>query len=347
LTLLEPTLIILQWDEPFASVSGPMAGSTNDVDLLFLDVDRGGLLFGSFEQNIGGNPLEGGYFPAGTCDVVIAMSAGTNPPNLVKWIAYGDTIRDVDPPMTASTLVGQPNTPHTAAVGAAYDQQTFGSLTIQPYSAIGGTPIMFNRDGSRMAEPTVPKQPKFVGPDGYVCQVKLRDQVVAGSSSSIFLALNLIFDLSFVRSLFFSFLPCCSSLNSFFGPFVEDPAGIHSGYRFFGTSAAAPNVAAVALLVLQASRETASSLLPPALYEVLEQSAIDMSRDGFDYESGYGFVNAKAAINQVVVTTTTTTTTTGGTFVVPEYCDYTNTNMTATPASDVANDGGSSHNLRG
>jgi hypothetical protein len=68
--------------------------------------------------------------------------------------------------LTASTLKNHANTLHTAAVGAAYDQQTFGSLALEEFSSAGGTPIIFDRDGSRKMNPTIPKQPRFVGPDG-------------------------------------------------------------------------------------------------------------------------------------------------------------------------------------
>lgn len=67
--------------------------------------------------------------------------------------------------------------------------------------------------------------------------------------------------------------------------------------RFFGTSASAPNVAAVALLVLQAVPD-----LPPSrVYKILEETAIDMNEKGFDYDSGHGFVNALAAIRKAML----------------------------------------------
>lgn len=61
---------------------------------------------------------------------------------------------------------------------------------------------------------------------------------------------------------------------------------------FYGTSAAAPHVAAVAALMLQA----APSSTPRAIRVALEQSAVDLYTPGFDFISGYGLVQADAAI---------------------------------------------------
>lgn len=61
---------------------------------------------------------------------------------------------------------------------------------------------------------------------------------------------------------------------------------------FFGTSAAAPHVAAVAALMLQAAPNSS----PRAIRVALEQSALDLYTPGFDFVSGYGLVQADAAI---------------------------------------------------
>jgi PKD repeat protein len=62
--------------------------------------------------------------------------------------------------------------------------------------------------------------------------------------------------------------------------------------NFFGTSAAAPHVAAVAALMKEAN----SSATPAEIYAALESTALDMNETGFDNDSGYGFVWAPDAV---------------------------------------------------
>jgi subtilisin family serine protease len=66
--------------------------------------------------------------------------------------------------------------------------------------------------------------------------------------------------------------------------------------NFFGTSAAAPHAAAISALILQANR----TLFPQAVYERLRATANDMGPLGFDFESGFGLVNAERAVAPTV-----------------------------------------------
>ena len=85
--------------------------------------------------------------------------------------------------------------------------------------------------------------------------------------------------------------------TTFFGysyPNYTDPL-------FFGTSAAAPHASAFAALLLQANPK----LTPDEIYIALEQTAIDLNdpygwtAKGYDFQSGYGLVDAFAAVNYV------------------------------------------------
>lgn len=69
----------------------------------------------------------------------------------------------------------------------------------------------------------------------------------------------------------------------------QDPK---DGFLFFGTSAAAPNAAAVAALLLQAN----PSFTPVQLKDRLKTTAKDINAPGYDYLSGSGLINAYDAI---------------------------------------------------
>jgi len=169
----------------------------------------------------------------------------------MKWKWYGTPPIVANPPAIASTITGTANSPYTAGVGAASDFQIFSELKMEPFSSVGGTPLLFEQNGTRKAKPLVLQQPRFTGTD--------------------------------------------ASLNTFLGlPPVY--GWTSNGYLAFGTSVAAANVGAIALMMLQAK----PSLKPLDLYRILEETAIDMNEPGFDFESGFGLVDAKAAIDKVL-----------------------------------------------
>ena len=58
--------------------------------------------------------------------------------------------------------------------------------------------------------------------------------------------------------------------------------------NFFGTSAAAPHAAGVAALILQNN----PSFVPNRVYRRLRERAIDMGPAGFDFDTGFGFIDA-------------------------------------------------------
>jgi len=66
--------------------------------------------------------------------------------------------------------------------------------------------------------------------------------------------------------------------------------------NFFGTSAAAPHAAAVAALMLDAAPGTS----PSEIYDILERTALDMGDPGFDFDSGFGLIQADRAVASVL-----------------------------------------------
>ncbi|MGD8348010.1 MAG: PKD domain-containing protein [Gammaproteobacteria bacterium] len=74
--------------------------------------------------------------------------------------------------------------------------------------------------------------------------------------------------------------------------FFNDTYGNDGIDDFFGTSAAAPHAAGIAALLLQAH----PGATPQQINAALTGSAIDMDLAGFDHDSGYGLIQADAAI---------------------------------------------------
>ena len=189
---------------------------------------------------------------------------------MIKYIDFGGVAEFEEYETDSSTVFGSPNARGASAVGAAYWQNTpaLGNLGANPpllneSSSAGGTPILFDTQGNRLATPEIRQAVDITGPDGV------------------------------------------STTMAGFSP-------------FFGTSAAAPHVAGVAALMLQAAGGP-GSLTPTQLYSILETTAIDIFErvdplfpstrlsipggDGYDLYSGFGLVDALAAVRAVTGTT--------------------------------------------
>jgi subtilisin family serine protease len=253
-------LLLMQWSEPYASVSKGGKGSKSDLDMYVLDAN-GKLIppdpfFGQFtisnENNLGGDPIEAvQYINYGsrtqTVNIAITKFAGPAPTRL-KWVDFGNgDIKEFD--TKSSTTYGHSNSRGAAAVGAAWYAETprFGVTPprLEPFSSKGGTPILLTKAGNPTFE--LRSKPQFVGPDG--------------------------------------------ADTTFFFIFSPDPED--NGFpNFFGTSASAPHVAGVAALLL----EKRPSLTPKNVYATLSSTAIDMDAPGLDFQTGFGLVQADRAL---------------------------------------------------
>jgi len=250
------------------------AGSANDLDIYVFDSAGTTVLEGSVDNNIDADPYEFvgvTYVGQGSIDLnlMIVNNAGDDP-SLMKYVNFGTDV-DFEYATDSSTLFGHANAAGAIAVGAAFYYRTpeFGTSPPEPesFTALGGTDILFgkNEQGEwvRLETAIDREKPDVVGPD-------------VGNTT-------------------------------FFGADIPLPPGAPDRYlcgdtdsdnypNFFGTSAAAPHVAGVAALMLEA----APAATPAGIASALESTAVDMEGAGFDYLTGYGLVDAVEATERVM-----------------------------------------------
>ncbi len=255
--------LALQWDDPFFSASG-IRGAKTDLDLYVL---YDGLpIFSSVDDNIGGDPfefvsLQNNGPTAATVEVVIVKFAGPDP-TYIKYVNFGSRPVAVEYDTQSPTLVGHANAGQVVAVAAApyFNTPLFNVNTPVP---------VVESFSSLGASPIL-----FDNQGNRLSQPRLhyKPEVTGPDGGN----------------------------TTFFPPFPGQDFEGDGFPNFFGTSAAAPHVAAVAALLLE---DAAGDLTPRAIKQNLQQTAVDMDNpltpgfdQGFDFKTGSGFVQADAAI---------------------------------------------------
>jgi subtilisin family serine protease len=173
------------------------------------------------------------------------------------------------------TIQGHPNAAGAVAVAAALYFQTPAcgstSAILEPFSSYGDDPILFDTNGTALATPLDRNQPDLTGPDG-INDTFLGFQLARSSGNSP---------------------PWNSS-----GEFATSIAQCQNNTQypnFFGTSAAAPHVAAAAALLWQANPALTAGQITTAL----EQSALPMAVGA--QGSGAGLIQVGAALDAIPV----------------------------------------------
>jgi len=162
-------IFVLQWDDPFFSVSGA-PGAGTDMDIILYSAS-GQALAGAAAGNLGGDAVEIFSYttPAGlTKNYQIGIEHYAGPlPGRIKLVYFGSmTINEFA--TRSSTSYGHAIAAGGQAVGAARYHRTpeFGVSPprLESFSSHGGTPILFDTLGNPVME--LRQKPDFVAPDG-------------------------------------------------------------------------------------------------------------------------------------------------------------------------------------
>ena len=279
--------IVVEWDQPYLTGSPGSPGASSQIDVCLSGATGSDVLVNydgnvtscSGPNEIGADPYQvmiianpatgSANTPQENINIEVGLANGTSAPGriivAVEDDGLGSTINQFSP--NGPTLQGHPGAAGAAAVGAAFyfDTPACGTTptTLEPYSSSGGAPILFDTSGNRLATAVYRWKPDFVGPDGV---------------NNTFLGFTLASDPAF---------PSDGLLNTTITECQNNP----SYPNFFGTSAATPHAAAIAALLRQAD----SSATPTDIYQALRSSALPMGTSP-NYQSGYGFIQAEAAL---------------------------------------------------
>jgi Subtilase family len=279
--------IVVEWDQPYVTGAPTSGGSKNQIDVCV--TGSGGDLITNLSgatttcsgpSTLGHDPVQvmivenpansSGNTAAENITIQIGLlNGGTAPhPGRIKVVVEDDGAGSTISPQFATnsgTIQGHPLATGALAIGAAFFVSTPScgfTPTLESFSSSGGDPILFDSTG-KVQTAVVRQKPDLVGPDG-------GNDTFLGFT----LASGSIPDPSTV--------PQCANNASF--------------PNFFGTSAAAPHVASIAALLLQAD----PALTPTEIYNVLRQSAVAMPSSvtpavSPNYAAGFGFVQADVA----------------------------------------------------
>ena len=161
---------ILQWDQPFFSVSGA-PGSASDMDAVLYPQGFGPALAGSIGNNLGGDALEiftytNSSGSARTVRLGIDLVYGPAPARMMV-VYLGDFVID-EYATNSPTISGHANAAGGLAVGAVRYDATPAFGTNPPvreyFSSLGGVPILFDTSGSPVLEER--QKPEIMAADG-------------------------------------------------------------------------------------------------------------------------------------------------------------------------------------
>lgn len=280
--------VVVEWDQPYVTGSPGSPGASSSIDVCITGGDDSATITNydndvvscsgpnatgtdPYQVMIIANPTTNvRYTFLQNMNVVVGLAGGTAPPKRIIVSIEDDGLGStIDAFATNSaTIQGHPGAAGAAAVGAAFyfDTPRCGTTpaVLESYSSQGGAPILFDTSGNRLATPIIRQKPDFVGPDGV---------------NTTFFG-TVLYELGLVGAdgLLDTTITQCQNSPDY--------------PNYFGTSAAAPHAASIAALMLQAN----PAATPTQIYTALRTSALAMSGTSPNFNSGYGFIQADAAL---------------------------------------------------
>jgi len=292
--------VVVEWDQPYvtgctATPSSLCTGASSQIDVCIAGASASDTITNydgtagscSGANTVGSDPYQvmiianpanaASNTPQQTVDIAVGLvvPAGSTPTSVqpgrvivsVEDDGLGSAITSFA--TNSPTLQGHPAAAGAAAVGAAFyfDTPRCGTTpaTLEDYSSQGGLPVLFSTAGVRLPTPFVVRQkPNFVAPDG-------------------------------VNTTFLGFTLASAGItgsNGLLSTTITQCQNDPSYPNFFGTSAATPHAAAIAALMLQSN----SVMTPTQIYTALQTTALPMGGTTPNYNSGYGFIQADAAL---------------------------------------------------
>ncbi|MFB6277672.1 MAG: Ig-like domain-containing protein, partial [Halothece sp.] len=253
-----------QWDEPFASV-GPV-GSSNDLDMFLLNESGDNLVTQSTDFNVGNDPIELLNFQNTTGESqTYNLAIGRFEP---EGGSNPGLIKYINFGDEMENLEFDTDSStifgHPNAEGVA----GVGATSFQNTPEFGTNPPQVESFSSKGGTPIL-----FDREGNRLSEPEIRDQP--------------------------RFTAPDKTNTSFFPQNNDLVADSDNFPNFPGTSAAAPHAAAVGALMLEAAGGS-GSLAPEQIYQTLENTAIDIGEEGFNFKSGFGFIQADQAVETII-----------------------------------------------
>jgi subtilisin family serine protease len=255
--------MVTQWDQPFYSLNPGSGGSRSDIDIYLVD-DYGRIAAESTNDNLGKDPIEILAFTNNSASTlrlsIIITNAGGPNPSWMKSVFFRFDGTINEYDTESGSLYGHANATEAIAVGATPFYRT---------PAYGSNPAILEDFSSPGGTAILfdDRGQRLLRPD-----IRFKTDIVAPDGTN----------------------------TTFFGRDITQDSDTFP--NFFGTSAAAPHAAAVAALMRQAN----PTLSPTQIAQVLKNTALDMDDPdtygfdtGFDYATGYGFIQADRAVAAV------------------------------------------------